>query len=113
MDHLGKWYLGFHLYPSIWFGLGGKGFGRSLCVEEIKEKQNWGNRVFSPKFRESEVKWYSAMVCVEEQFWMIRCGLLVQETVKENDDMVCYTLLEVVGFLGCNDSVLVLNGIKR
>jgi hypothetical protein len=44
---------------------------------------------------------------------MIRCGLLVQETVKENDDMVCYTLLEMVGFLGCNDSVLVLNGMKR
>lgn len=27
-----------------------------------------------------------------------------KKAVKENDDMVFYTLLEVVGFLGCNDS---------
>lgn len=93
----------------VWAG-GGRVLEEVSVWKKLKKSRIGGTRCFSLN---SEVKWYSAMVCVEEQFWMIRCGLLVQETVKENDDMVCYTLLEVVGFLGCNDSVLVLNGMKR
>jgi hypothetical protein len=73
MDHLGKWYLGFRLYPSIWFGLRGKGFGRSLCVEEIKEKQNWGNKVFFPKFRGQVV--FCHGVCggaiLDDKMWFV------------------------------------------
>lgn len=77
MEHLGKWYLGFHLFPSIWFGLG-EGVLEEISVWKKLKKSRTGEQGIFPKIRRSSGI-LPCMVSVEEQFWMIRCRLLVQE----------------------------------
>lgn len=72
MDHLGKRYLGFHLFPSIWFGLGEEFLKKSLFGRNLR-KAELGNKVFSPKFRGQVV--FCHGVCgeaiLDDKMWFV------------------------------------------
>jgi hypothetical protein len=76
MDHLGKWYLGFHLFPSIWFGLGEEFWKKYLCGRNLRKAEP-GNKVFFPKFRGQVVFCHgvSGEAILDDKMW-----LLVQES---------------------------------